>query len=133
MSHKPVICLDFDGVIHQRPSLSYRRYIDGLNRKKTAAQFRRPWPLPECDIRGPLIPGAREAIEELRKHYLVFVHSVRCHSAHGRHAITRWLEAHGIIVDRITEHKPIAEYYIDDNSVRFSGDWSETLKIILGK
>lgn len=99
------ICLDFDGVLH-----SYRKGWTGVD-----------------SIPDPPIHGSDRAVERLRKDYRVVVHSARCSSEAGRHAIEAWLEKHGIEVDEVCEHKPPAMVYIDDRAIRFDGSWPDTL------
>ena len=105
---KPILLLDFDGVIH-----SYRSGWQGVT-----------------VIPDPPTDGCREAIQELRKTYLVKIHSTRCETRTGRLAIEWWLSENGIRVDEICEHKPPAVLYVDDRGITFSGDWIQTLEAI---
>jgi hypothetical protein len=102
---KSVVCLDFDGVIHLSISGWKGRTI----------------------IPDPPVPGAREAIAQLRAVAKVVVHSGRCASPEGREAIRQWLDAQNIEVDEICENKPLAEVYVDDRAVPFTGDWDKAL------
>jgi hypothetical protein len=101
---RQTVCLDFDGVIH-----SYRSGWQGAT-----------------NIPDPPIHGTAAAIDHLRKHYRVVVHSARCASPEGRQAVSTWLAKHGIEVDDVCEHKPPAMVYIDDRAIRFEGNWSDT-------
>lgn len=114
MTFKPAICLDFDGVLHwYRPERCVRKYSDD-------------------DIQDAPVPGAREAVEELRKTYRVVVYSSRCRSLAGRRAIQFWLHEYGIETDGVVDSKPQAVMYVDDRGIRFDGDWAETLREIAG-
>lgn len=101
------ICLDFDGVIH-------------LNSKFIAPHV----------INGAPVPGVVEAIQQLRKHFCVVVHSCRCNSLGGVEAINEWLKQYGIEVDDVVDYKPQAEIYVDDRAVAFNGHWPETIERI---
>ena len=102
---KPILCLDFDGVLH-----SYRSGWCGAD-----------------IIPDPPIHGTREAVARLRLEYRVVVHSTRCHTEDGRRAVSHWLQVHGIEVDEVCEHKPPALVYVDDRAIRFRGDWDGLL------
>lgn len=103
---KPVLCLDFDGVLHDHAGLEWTG---------------------EADIFGPPIHGAKEAVDFLRTRYTVVVHSARCCTTEGRQSIVSWLAMYGIAVDEVCEHKPAAFAYVDDLGVPFYGDWSEVI------
>lgn len=97
------IAVDFDGVIH--------RYSEGW---KDGAIYDAP------------IKGAKEAIEELSKHYEVVVFTAR----DNLDDVKTWLKLHSIIVSDVTNKKPIASFYIDDRAVEFKGSWDETLALV---
>jgi hypothetical protein len=105
----PTICLDFDGVIH-----SYASGWQGA-----------------ANIPDPPVPGAREAIAELRTRARVVVSSARCASAQGRAAVAAWLAAHDIAVDEVCAHKPPAAVYLDDRALRFDGNWAAAVPAVL--
>ena len=100
---RTTICLDFDGVIHKRTG---------------------EWMGPTV-FNGDLIPGAQEGIDRMRggMGYRVLVHSARCNSSDAAGAIEDYLGAAGIAVDGVVALKPLANVYVDDRAVRFSGDW----------
>lgn len=118
MSFTPIICVDFDGVIH-----SYTSGWQGV-----------------AMIADPPVPGA---IEWLQKHLplpdalgiggphegpIVQIYSSRSKSWRGRRAMTQWLIKHGLpreyITDRILKFpkkKPAAFLTIDDRAICFDG------------
>jgi hypothetical protein len=113
---KPILCLDFDGVIHS--------YTSG-------------WKGPR-NIPDPPVPGAIEWIrsllgcpenEGIGSRYLDFriaIYYSRSRYWFARVAIKRWLEKHGLtkyeieLIDFPTE-KPPAFLTIDDRAVTFTG------------
>ena len=108
MNRGPVICIDFDGVIH----LNLSKYLD------------------RHIIQDQPVVGAKEAISELRKMAIVVIHSGRCCTEAGRQAIEQYLERHGIVVDRVCEHKPLAAVYLDDRAIQFTGCWKDAIDSI---
>lgn len=107
------VVLDFDGVIHQ-----HHNYNDTID--------------------GPIIPGTKEAIQQLQQNYAVAV--VTCRDVH---TVSHWLNVkHGLraMVDPdmtfgrwqrqdiilVTNRKIIASAYIDDRAIRFTY-WQRTL------
>lgn len=112
---KNVICLDFDGVIHD----DYLGFHDGT-------------------IYGNPIEGSIFAITELSKKYKIIIYTCKANpdrpiinNKTGIELIWDWLEKHNIkgnIFD-ITYKKPIALIYIDDKAVRFE-NWTDTFKLL---
>jgi len=102
--NKPILSLDFDGVIH------------GYGRGWTG-------PAPE----DPPVPGAREAIAKLREDWYVVVFSTRAYTEDGLglEHIGNYLDHHEIYVDDIVKEKPRATVSVDDRAFRFEGDWSK--------
>jgi len=96
---KLTICLDFDGVVH-----SYKSGWQGV-----------------AIIPDPPVDGTKEAINRLRETHEVVIFSTRCKTEEGRKAIFSWLKKHGIVVDKVSEHKPPAIIYIDDRGIQFRG------------
>ena len=107
---KPILCIDFDGVIH-----SYERgWQDGA-------------------IYGTVTPGFCEWAEEAARLFELVIYSSRSRSREGVAAMQAWLaeqwRAHA--PDRrmprfaFAHEKPPAFLTIDDRAVQFRGDWSE--------
>ena len=98
---KKIICLDFDGVIHDH--LLTWKGID--------------------IIEGMPTQDAKETITQLKDTYTIIVYSGRCKEQRGVDAISEWLGKHEIDVDEVSNCKPLADYYVDDKAIRFNGDW----------
>lgn len=109
---KPILCLDFDGVIHS--------YTSGWKGAET--------------IPDPPVPGAVEFLSEALGSFAVAIYSSRSHQPGGRKAMQIWLaqHSHPDLVDSISwpDHKPSAMVTIDDRAITFTGEWPsiETLK-----
>jgi ribonucleotide monophosphatase NagD (HAD superfamily) len=72
-----------------------------------------------------LIPGAREALRELKD----AGHTIVLYTARGwaEYNYTKaWLDQHDIPYDAIQMGKPIAHVWIDDRAIHFR-DWQQTL------
>ncbi len=102
---KQTLILDFDGVIH-----SYSSGWKGAD-----------------VIPDPPTDGAKEAIVELRKRYIVVVVSSRSHQPGGIEAVKVWLAKYDIEVDDVPPHKPPHVCTVDDRAFRFEGDWQAVL------
>ena len=101
------ICFDFDGVIHSATA---------------------PWQCEEIILGAP-VKGCRETLNAIKeKGYRIIVHSVRCRSSKGRKAIAKYMYANQLEYDKISQHKPIADFYIDDRAVLFAGNWQDVIK-----
>lgn len=113
--NKPILCLDFDGVLHS--------YTSG-------------WKGADV-IPDPPVPGAIAFLREAVKHFRVAIFSSRSHQAGGGPAMREWLGNH-IIADEpdiFTQdppwfasiewpmEKPSAMVTIDDRAITFDGTW----------
>mgnify|MGYP001576951002 FL=1 len=126
---KPVLCLDFDGVIHS--------YTSGWRGADV--------------IPDPPVPGAIAFLREAVKHFRVAIFSSRTHQYRGLDAMKTWLreaiEAHHLAAgtyygpefreqDRIDQaavelleeiqwpiDKPAAMVTLDDRAITFTGEW----------
>ncbi len=118
MSRKPIICLDFDGVIHS--------YTSGWQGART--------------ISDPPVEGAFDfMLDAMRDGYDVVVHSSRARYWGGISAMRHWMYAHagihqwyesgagpgfpfmGLESVRFVRWKPPAIVTIDDRAIRFTG------------
>lgn len=123
--HKPILCLDFDGVIH-----SYTSGWQGAD-----------------VIPDPPVKGALAFIAEATKHFRVAIFSSRSNQPGGIDAMREWLGSwsedpeHGMpgdyesiwaLIEWPTE-KPAAFVTIDDRALTFDGTWPdfEVLKAFL--
>lgn len=104
---KPILCMDFDGVIHSYTS---------------------PWQS-EAIIPDPPVTGAFHWIERALEVFDVHIYSRRSISESGRKAMALWFGRHGggRLVERLTfaHEKPAAFLTIDDRAVCFQGEWSK--------
>jgi hypothetical protein len=129
VSFSPLICLDFDGVLH-----SYVSGWQGVAR------------IPDPPVDGALdwLRDVHEAHAFGERPLRVAIHSSRSRSLRGRWAMQRWLRRNlwdhfGAMVGprswdplavEITDwvewpwFKPPAMVTLDDRAVRFEGDWS---------
>lgn len=111
---KPILCLDFDGVLHS--------YISGW---KGATE-----------IPDPPVPGALEFLEEATRHFSVCIYSSRSNQPGGRDAMLRWLIKHAggnevalqdapawVSMIAWPDHKPPALVTLDDRAICFTGVW----------
>jgi hypothetical protein len=111
---KPILCLDFDGVIH-----SYSSGWKGAN-----------------NIPDPPTNGAIAFLREAVKHFTVAIFSSRSHQPGGKQAMCEWLGYH-VLDQRLSDNeelawaseiqwpdnKPSAMITIDDRAITFTGEW----------
>ena len=104
MDQKPLICVDFDGVLND-----YQGYD-------------------EDDLGNPR-PGAELFLKKLSYRYRVIILSARRYSS-----IIKWLVAHDLwkYVVNVTSYKPPAVAYIDDRAIQFNGDYDDVLDQLKG-
>lgn len=99
---KPILCLDFDGVIH-----SYEvGWQDGT-------------------IYGTVTPGFFDWALEAQQLFKLVIYSSR--SSDGTSSMLRWLMANGMPADleiSFAHEKPPAFLTIDDRAICFHGDWA---------
>lgn len=119
MTKKPILCVDFDGVIHSYMS---------------------PW-VDEAAILDPPVPGALRWLWKATEWFEVVIYSSRSKVKAGRLAMDAWLrkwsdkefgEGHpmgsgvaGIYPIGFASEKPAAFLTIDDRAFCFEGDWSD--------
>lgn len=108
-----VLCIDFDGVIHNH-NLGFH---DGT-------------------IYGDPIEGSLEALKQLSRKYRLIIYTCKANPDRplingktGEELIWDWLDKHGVKqnVASVTYTKPNAVAYIDDKAIRFM-DWEQTLQ-----
>ena len=122
---KPVLCVDFDGVIHM---------------------YTTPWQGVEI-IPDPPVPGALRWLWNATQWFDIYIYSRRSITEAGREAMQAWFIEHSII--EFGEHnpmsgelwpfypltfaheKPAAFMTIDDRALRFDGDWSKVDPVVL--
>lgn len=109
MNKLPILCVDFDGVIHS--------YTSG-------------WQGAEV-VSDPPVEGAFEFLARAAAHFDVQIYSSRTSQEGGLWAMTRWFKRHqwppgragaleGLTFPR---DKPAAFLSIDDRCVLFEGEW----------
>lgn len=109
---KPILCLDFDGVIHS--------YTSGWKGAR--------------NIPDPPVEGALDFISEaLHSGWDVVIHSSRARYWGGITAMRNWLRTHagnqwdgpfeGFCQVRFARWKPPAVVTIDDRALTFTGQW----------
>lgn len=120
---KPILCLDFDGVIH-----SYTSRWQGAD-----------------VIPDPPVRGALQFIVDAMEHFTVAIYSSRSHQPGGISAMIEWLgrwsvdPEHGMPGDfdhgtwgalQWPQEKPPALVTLDDRALTFTGQWPaiDTLK-----
>lgn len=107
--NKPILCVDFDGVIH-----SYTSGWQGVD-----------------VVSDPPVPGAIEWLAECTKHFKVVIYSSRSSQRGGISAMTHWLAQHAgkhmevMTMVEFAAEKPSAFLTIDDRAVCFEGDFSK--------
>ena len=111
---KPILCVDFDGVIH-----SYSSGWKGAH-----------------VIPDPPVDGAIAFLLGALEHFDVCIYSSRSSQAGGVAAMSRWLRQHGgncwhespagpgLEDVRFPDDKPAAFLTIDDRAICFDGNWS---------
>jgi len=124
--NKPILCLDFDGVIHS--------YTSGWKRADV--------------VSDPPVPGALDFIYKALDHFEIHIFSSRSNQDGGIMAMQTWLRHHALAqfeesmwgredpmmlwLDCIEwpKEKPPAMITIDDRAITFTGEWPqiETLK-----
>jgi hypothetical protein len=113
MTHKPIICIDFDGVIH--------RYSKGWQGGV---------------IYDTMTDGFINWAHQARDLFRLVIYSSRSSSVEGREAMREWLQrylnepqpfADPLLFDdfEFSDIKPPAFLTIDDRAVCFGGDWSK--------
>ena len=116
MPKKPILCIDFDGVIHQ-----YRQAWEG-----------------EEIIPDGIVPGFFKWAYVAQEFFELTVYSSRSKTQGGRFAMQVWMrrryeewvdETQPIIIPLIAfsyaHEKPSAFLHIDDRALTFTGNWAD--------
>jgi hypothetical protein len=115
MSGKPILCVDFDGVLH-----SYSSGWKGAD-----------------VIPDPPVEGAVAFLLGALRVFDVVIHSSRSHEPGGRSAMRAWLRGHsgaawyetpdgpGTESVRFVAEKPPAMVTLDDRAITFDGTWPD--------
>lgn len=119
MNNLPILCLDFDGVIHKYDS---------------------PWAGPDKILDG-VTEGFFDWLEEAVSYFTIVVYSSRSSDLKGIAAmeawlIREWLAEHRVGLPPFVEFahiKPMAFLQIDDRALTFEGDWNEFPPVQLRK
>lgn len=110
---KPILCLDFDGVIH--------RYSKGWQ---------------DGSIYDEAVPGFFDWARQAQEHFKLVIYSSRSKTPEGIKAMADWLmekmakwrEANGeyskALLFEFADSKPPAFITIDDRAVWFNGNWA---------
>ena len=118
MSRKPILCLDFDGVLH-----SYESGWKGAD-----------------IVPDPPVAGAAQFIADAQKHFTVSVYSSRSGQDGGIDAMKRWLhkaiidaDLDGSVFDAVEwpTEKPPAQITIDDRALTFMGTWPRMSELLV--
>lgn len=116
---RPILCLDFDGVVHSYTS---------------------PW-VRATHIPDPPVPGALQFISAAQEHFAVQIFSSRSNEVGGISAMVHWLRTHltaafgPVFADTVLGdivfplRKPPAHLTIDDRVVLFEGAWPDLQKL----
>ncbi len=130
--NKPILCLDFDGVLHS--------YVSG-------------W-VEHDFIPDPPVPGAMQFLYEAQKHFTVKIYSSRSSSDTGIRAMITWIsywsekelpnEAPDYVCNAVKnaychnkdawpQEKPAAFLTIDDRAITFTGKWPDVEELLTFK
>ncbi len=100
MRDKPILCLDFDGVVHS--------YENGWG---------------DGSIYGTPTAGFADWAKAAAEHFLLVIHSSRLATPDGLAQVAAWLKRFDLDWIATSVEKPPAFITIDDRSIRFDGDW----------
>ncbi len=115
--NKPILCLDFDGVIHS--------YLSG-------------WKGADV-IPDPPVIGALEFINKALEHFRVVIYSSRTGHPDGIYAMRKWLRRHWLEAELDGERemqiewpteKPAAFIGLDDRVLTFDGTFPEPVSLL---
>lgn len=101
---KPILCVDFDGVVHLYTS---------------------PW-TKATEIWDGMVPGFAVWARKAARTFTLVIYSSRSQEPGGIEAMQRFMKANGAgdIEFEYAREKPKAFLTIDDRAITFGGDWS---------
>ena len=106
--YKPILSLDFDGVLHW-----YRNGWKGA-----------------AIIDDEPTPGAVDFVNNAQNYFKIVVFSSRSNQAGGIEAMKKWMENHGFPEVSFATEKPKAFLTIDDRAIRFEGTWFDPEELL---
>lgn len=98
----PILCLDFDGVVHD---------------------YKRGWQ--DGAIYGEVTDGFRRWAERARAYFTLIIHTSRARTEDGAEEVMDWLKKRDLDWIEVTTVKPPAFITIDDRALTFTGSWAE--------
>lgn len=108
--NKPILCLDFDGVLHS--------YTSGWKGATV--------------IPDPPVPGALEFVVRALERFQVAILSSRSHQWFGRHAMKRWLRKH--LIELATSYDDTPDWWADRIShTAFADPWNDEVRWAVDK
>lgn len=112
MNKLPILCLDFDGVLH-----SYTSKYTGPD-----------------EVNDPPTPGALEALIDYSNHFSINIFSSRSHQLGGRPAMLEWCRTHfgyNFTMQHLEfpHNKPPALVSLDDRALTFTGTWPTAIDL----
>lgn len=114
--NKPILCLDFDGVVHRYES---------------------KWEGP-TEIPDPPVEGFYDFIKEVHPYFTISIFSSRSHQEGGINAMRGWLLQNApdnleitFILNQLQfpKEKPPAMVTLDDRAITFRGTWPEVSEL----
>lgn len=110
LEKKKTLAVDFDGVLHMytTPIAANEQHL----------------------VHDDPVPGAKEWLEEMTKHFHVVIYTARHLSKGGLEAAKAWMKKWGFPELEVTGVKPGAVRYIDDRGYHFTGDNFPTVEEI---
>jgi hypothetical protein len=110
---RPIICVDFDGVIHS---------------------YEKGWQ--NGELYGHVVPGFFEWVENVQERLRIVIYSSRSKDIEQIKKMSEWLNKERVVYQRrigrkfgdmtfeFAHEKPAAWITIDDRAITFNGDWS---------